>query len=336
MTDIHFGTDGWRDVIAENFTFHNVRRVARAMGMAVRALEPPANIDRGTLIVGYDRRFLSRRFAETVADELAESGLNVLLSSAPTPSQTISHAARHREVVGGVVVTASHNPAEYNGLKFKAWYGGSALPSIYRAIEDAIDAPVPSAGKGVITEVDILSDYLSALQDGLDLETIRGGGLTILHDPIHGVASGLPERILGDAARVVTIRGDYNPSFGSVNPEPIPENLAASETAMGYGIYSMAICNDGDADRLGILDEKGSFVTPHQILSLLALDMIRRKGMTGEIVKTFSHDPVARAYRRGPRRDRSRDPDRLQVCRRPHAGARHSDRRGREWGSRFR
>ena len=153
---------------------------------------------------------------------LAESGLNVLLSSAPTPSQTISHAARHREVVGGVVVTASHNPAEYNGLKFKAWCGGSALPSIYRAIEDAIDAPVPSAGKGVITEVDILSDYLSALQDGLDLDTIRGGGLTILHDPIHGVASGLPERILGDTARVVTIRGEYNPHSVRSTPSRSP------------------------------------------------------------------------------------------------------------------
>lgn len=288
MTDIHFGTDGWRDVIAERFTFDNVRRVARAMGVAVRTLEPPAGIDRNTLIVGYDRRFLSRRFAESVAEELADLGIHVLLSSAPTPSQTVSHAVKERALIGGVIVTASHNPAEYNGLKFKAWYGGSAVPSIYEAIENAIDAPAPSTGKGTVGEADILTTYLAALQDNIELETIRGADLHILHDPIHGAAAGLPERILGDSARVTTIRGDYNPSFGSVNPEPIPENLAAPQTMMRYGIYSLAICNDGDADRLGILDERGHFVTPHQILSLLALDMIRRKGMTGEIVKTFS------------------------------------------------
>lgn len=288
MPEINFGTDGWRDVIAENFTFDNVRRVARAMGMAVRTLEPPPEIDRNTLLVSYDRRFLSRRFAETVAEEISSLGLHVLLSTSPTPSQTVSHAAKERSLIGGVMVTASHNPAEYNGLKFKAWYGGSAVPSIYKAIEEAIDRKPGTSEKGSITEVDILSDYLAALQDSLDLEVLRRGALHILHDPIHGVASGLPERILGDAAAVTTIRGDYNPSFGSVNPEPIPENLAASETIMRYGIYSLAICNDGDADRLGILDEQGRFVTPHQILSLLALDMIRRKGITGEIVKTFS------------------------------------------------
>ena len=289
MTDIHFGTDGWRDVIAERFTFDNVRRVARAMGVAARALEPPAGIDRNTVIVSYDRRFLSRRFAESVAEELAGLGIHVLLSTSPTPSQTVSHAVKERGLIGGVMVTASHNPAEYNGLKFKAWYGGSAVPSIYQAIEDAIDAPAATKGQGMVTDADILSGYLVALQDALDLETLRSGDLHILHDPIHGVASGLPERIVGSAARITTIRGEYNPSFGSVNPEPIPENLDMSEATMRYGIYAMAICNDGDADRLGILDEQGRFVTPHQILSLLALDMIRRKGMRGgEIVKTFS------------------------------------------------
>lgn len=288
MTEIHFGTDGWRGVIGEEFTFDNVVRVARAIGVATKSLEVPSGVDSGTLVVGYDRRFLSRRFAERVSDELAGAGLNVVLSLGPTPSQTVSHAVKKGRFAGGVVVTASHNPAEYNGLKFKAWYGGSATPAIYDAIISAIDSETEKTGPGKIEERDILSDYLAAVQDALDLETIREGKLHILHDPIHGAASGVLDRVLGDHAKVTTVRGEYNPSFGSVNPEPIPENLHPTESTMRYGIYSLAICNDGDADRLGIMDEEGRFVTPHQILGLLTLDMVRRKGMNGEIVKTFS------------------------------------------------
>src|SRR5438128_9159497 len=138
MSDIVFGTDGWRAVIADGFTFDNVRRVSAAIGVAARALEPPKNIDRDTLAVGYDRRFLAREFAQAVAETLRDSGYRVILSNAPTPSQTIAFTAAHRKILGGVMVTASHNPAKYNGLKFKAWYGGSALPETYKAIEGAL------------------------------------------------------------------------------------------------------------------------------------------------------------------------------------------------------
>lgn len=302
--DITFGTDGWRAVIADGFTFDHVRRVSDAIAVAARGLQPPAGIDPNALIVGYDRRFLSREFAGVVAECLRGAGYRALLSDRPTPSQTISFIARHRKVLGGVVVTASHNPAKYNGLKFKAWYGGSALPETYAAIADAVGRRDAREG-GSIEETNILDDYLDAVRTQLDLDLLKNAKLAILHDPIHGAAATLPSKILGidyvGARRIINreqipfettlidgIRGDANPAFGSVNPEPIPENLAASRNVMLSGDYDLAICNDGDADRLGILDERGDFVSPHKVISLLALYLVREKKRTGEIVKTFS------------------------------------------------
>ena len=304
MSEITFGTDGWRAVIADGFTFDNVRRVSAAIAVAARTLDPPKGVDRNSLVVGYDRRFLSREFAQLVAEALRSAGYRVLLSNAPTPTQTISFTAANRKILGGVVVTASHNPAQYNGLKFKAWYGGSALPEMYTVIAGALGRTAARDG-GAIVEEDILSDYVDALRGQLDLRKIRNARLAILHDPIHGAAAQIPSRVLGidyvGAARIIRrsvqpleetivdgIRGDVNPSFGGVNPEPIPENLVAARDVMLTGEYDLAICNDGDADRLGVLDERGEFVSPHKIISLLTLYLVREKKMQGEIVKTFS------------------------------------------------
>ncbi|MEA2164902.1 MAG: hypothetical protein QOK37_3029 [Thermoanaerobaculia bacterium] len=311
--EITFGTDGWRAVIADGFTFDNVRRVSEAIAVAARTLAPPPDIDRNALVVGFDRRFLSREFAVLVAETLRDAGFRVVLSKAPTPSQTISFTSWRRKLLGGVVVTASHNPAKYNGLKFKAWYGGSALPEMYAAIAGALGQSSKRDG-GSIEESDLLEDYIAALRAQLDVKAMSG--LKILHDPIYGVSSGLPSRILGFP--VDTIRGEINPSFGGVNPEPIPENVRASaqvirlwrepltpeieqKAAEMLGVsptpgprpamtapFDLAICNDGDADRLGILDEMGDFVSPQKIIALLALYLIREKKMKGEIVKTFS------------------------------------------------
>lgn len=303
-SSITFGTDGWRAVIADTFTFENVRRVSHAIAAAARTLTPPAGVDRNALIVGYDRRFLSREFALAAAEVLRESGYRVILSNAPTPSQTISFSAAHRKVLGGLIVTASHNPARYNGVKFKAWYGGSALPETYQAIAANLDARERRVG-GTVGEEDLLADYVSAVRAQLDVAKIKAAKLAILHDPIYGVAASLPSKILGldyiGSARIIRrsgeplvetivdgIRGEINPSFGGVNPEPIPENLVASRNVMLTGEYDLAICNDGDADRLGILDERGEFVSPHKIISLLVLYLVREKRMAGDIVKTFS------------------------------------------------
>jgi phosphomannomutase len=304
MSDITFGTDGWRAVIAEQFTFQNARRVADAVAVAGRTLRPPDGIDRNSLVVGYDRRFLSREFAGVVAEALKAAGYHVIFSDKPTPSQTISFTARHRSVLGGVMVTASHNPAKYNGIKFKAWYGGSALPEMYDAISSSLDQRDAREG-GTMHEENILDDYLDGVRGQLDLHLLKSAKLTILHDPIHGAGATLPSKILGldytGAHRILTgdepsiettivdgIRGEVNPGFGGVNPEPIPENLNASQNVMLSGDYDLAICNDGDADRLGILDERGHFVSPHKIISLLALYLVREKKRAGEIVKTFS------------------------------------------------
>jgi phosphomannomutase len=302
---ITFGTDGWRDVIADNFTFDNVRRVAAAIGAAARTFNPPDGVDRNTLIAGYDRRFLSREFAEAAAEVLRDCGYRVILSDRPTPSQTISFTARNRKVLGGIIITASHNPAKYNGVKFKAWYGGSGLPEMYKSIADSMGGEAPHLSGGTVEEENILDDYIAALRAQIDVDLIKRGKLAIVHDPIHGVSASLPSRILGvdyvGNARILSrsleppesvivdgIRGDVNPSFGGVNPEPIPENLAAARNVMLTGEYDVAICNDGDADRLGILDERGDFVSPHKIIALLALYLVREKKLHGEIVKTFS------------------------------------------------
>ncbi|MBV9492704.1 MAG: phosphoglucomutase/phosphomannomutase family protein [Acidobacteria bacterium] len=294
MSDISFGTDGWRAVIADAFTFDNVRRVSDAIAVAARTLEPPADVDRNALVVGFDRRFLSREFADVVAETLRASGFRVLLSSAPTPSQTISFTAHQRKMLGGIVVTASHNPAKYNGLKFKQWYGGSALPETYQKIASSVGEQSRRDG-GSIETADLLDDYVDALRAQLDVEKTKR--VRILHDAVHGVSAGIPARILG--VDVATIRGEVNPSFGGVNPEPIPENLGAPRDSMAAGSYDLAICNDGDADRLGILDERGRFVSPHKIIALLALYLVREKKLGGEIVKTFSTtrlvEKVARA-----------------------------------------
>ena len=304
MSGISFGTDGWRAVIADGFTLDNVRRVSEAIAVAARTLEPPAGIDRNALVVGFDRRFLSREFAAVVAETLRGAGWRVILSNAPTPSQTVSFTAAHRKLLGGVVVTASHNPAKYNGIKFKAWYGGSALPEMYGAIAGALGKR--AAGEaGMIEESDLLPDYVAALRKQVDVQKILDTRISILHDPIHGVAAQIPSRVLGldyignarilqrseeplERSIVDTVRGDANPSFGGVNPEPIPENLDAARNVMLTGQYDLALCNDGDADRLGVLDERGEFVSPHKIISLLALYLVREKKMRGGIVKTFS------------------------------------------------
>jgi phosphomannomutase len=305
MTDsITFGTDGWRAVIAEQFTFDTVRRVADAIAVGARTLKPPPGVDANTLLVGFDRRFLSREFAAVVAEALRGAGYRVIVSDRPTPSQTISFTALHRRLLGGVIVTASHNPARYNGLKFKAWYGGSALPEAYAAIASSVGQRDAREG-GSLTEENILDDYIEGVRAQLDLPLLQSAKLGILHDPIHGVSAGLPSRILGldyvGARRILScteeplettvvdgIRGDVNPSFGGVNPEPIPENLVAAQNVMLSGDYDLAICNDGDADRLGILDERGNFVSPHKIISLLVLYLVREKKRSGDIVKTFS------------------------------------------------
>jgi phosphomannomutase len=309
-----FGTDGWRGLIARDFTFDSVRFVTQA---ALEAF-PPGQLDRGVL-VGYDRRFLSDRFAADVAAVVAGNGRPCALASDYLPSPVLAHAVKERRAGLGIVVTASHNPPEWNGLKFKEPYGGSAAPETTARIERAADAlrargAGPRAGdlaaarrEGRVRPLDPWPAYEAALGRVVDLEAIRGARarwgrpLRLAVDAMHGTAAGHLARLLRAAgAEVVELRADWNPGFGGVSPEPVPRNLAAlAEAVRREGVAAGFAC-DGDADRVGAVDSAGRFVSSHQILALLLDDLAGRQGRRGRVVKTVSTtrmvDRLAAAY----------------------------------------
>ena len=316
--DITFGTDGWRAVIADGFTFDNVRRVAGAIAVAARTLEPPEKIDRNTLIVGFDRRFLSREFAVARRGDAARRPAIASSSpNAPTPSQTISFTARHRKLLGGVVVTASHNPGEVQRPEVQG-----VVRRLGAAGDVRRDRREPRQARHARRRHDRRREHPRRLRRRVARAARRRAAEEReARDPPRSdprrpsrsrrassasttSARAHPPRARADRATLIDgIRGEINPSFGGVNPEPIPENLGASRNVMLTGDYDLAICNDGDADRLGILDERGEFVSPQKIISLLALYLVREKKMSGEIVKTFS---TTRLDREGGARARRR------------------------------
>jgi phosphomannomutase len=287
---IAFGTDGWRARIGRDLTFESVARVVDA---AASWTSSPANADpgdAGTLPLVYDTRFLSRELAAESASRLAAKGYRVLLSDRPAPTPCASWHVRSRGLRGGIVVTASHNPPEWNGVKYKSWFGGSAPAETYAAIAACADAPLPDRPGGAVEEIDLLSPYAAAIAACVDLDAIRRAGLHVLWDSMHGSSGTLLATILGEGhpTRVTTIRSEVNPSFGGVHPEPIPEHLGASLARLAAGPFDVALASDGDGDRLGVLAPDGSFVTPHRVLALLAESLARRGRIGGGIAKTFS------------------------------------------------
>lgn len=282
------GTDGWRGVIARQLTFETVGQLADATACWMLETPDPAGIVKGTIVVGWDRRFLSKDLAAEAAVRLSEAGFHVVLSDRAVPTPAISQAVRARRLKGGVVITASHNPAIYNGYKFKGHYGGSATPEIYDAIEAAIGRPPARREGGTIELADLETPYRRAVAERVDLDAIRDAGLKVLVDPIHGAGGRTIADLVGRGKTTVeTMRNDDNPSFGGVNPEPIPENLEATAKRVREG-FDLAVATDGDGDRLGVLAPDGSFVSPHVVLSLFALHLAVDRGLTGGIGKTFS------------------------------------------------
>ncbi len=295
--EIKFGTDGWRGVISRDFTFENVRWVAQAV---VDYLAKEGLDGRG-LIVGYDRRFLSREYAEEVASVAAANGVRTFISSRFSPTPAISWAVKERGLGGGIMVTASHNPPRYNGLKFKESFGGSALPETTRIVERLLkerqakgEAPLfipfdKGIAEGLITPFDPMKNYLRQLRSFVDLDKIRGSGLRVAVDPMHGAGAGFTKAILEEAGlEVKEIRSEENPSFGGVNPEPIDRNLAKLMSMVRDEGYDVGLATDGDADRIGAVDGRGKFFNSHRILTLLMRHLIERKGMKGDVVKTVS------------------------------------------------
>ena len=298
---IAFGTDGWRGVIADDCTFAEIRRIAAATARFYVGDGRPGDSRR--IVMGYDTRFLSPEFARAAAETFASAGIDVLLSDRPIPTPGVSYHVRRLGLRGGVAITASHNPGRYNGFKVKAHFGGSAPPADYAAIAAEADRPLPpNARAGTIESADLVTGYRERLASLVDVAAIRAAKLSVLADAMHGAAGTLVADILsGGTLRIEPFRSARDPLFGGVHPEPIGANLAAAADRVRAEGHDLAVAQDGDADRLGVLDARGRFVSPHQVLGLLLLHVFRRRGVSGGIAKTFSTsfqvDRIARALR---------------------------------------
>ena len=291
VNTIRFGTDGWRGVIADDFTFENVRKVAFAIARYVVRAE---KLERG-VIVGYDNRFGSERFAQAVAETIAMAGVPVWLSTSPCPSPAVSLLVRQRGAAGGVMITASHNPYRWNGVKFKASYGSSALPAIVEQIEHELarvqvhGLPNLPPRPGQIQPLDLLAPYVDTIDKLVDWEKLQAARLRFVVDPMHGAARGLLISLMrrhGIACE--EIRGTRDPLFGGVNPEPIEPHVAALREAIRRGGYDAGFAADGDGDRIGAMHCDGTFITPHQIFSILFWHLAGTRKVSGDLAKTFS------------------------------------------------
>ncbi|GIV96147.1 MAG: phosphoesterase [Herpetosiphonaceae bacterium] len=302
---IRFGTDGWRAVISDEFTFANVRRVAQAIADYLLEQGPGPNGQAPLAVVGFDTRFLSDRYAITVSNVLAANGLAVYLSKADCPTPALSYAVKALGAQGGVMITASHNPPRYNGIKFKASFGGSALASEVERIEAFLEANEAKGREprysepewqydrrpepGEIVRFDPMPQYLQHLRMLVDFAAIANAGLRVAVDPMYGAGRGYIARWLRElGVMVAEIHGEMNPGFGGLYPEPIGRNLKPLIELVKEGGYDVGIATDGDADRIGAVDRRGHFVSPHMIIALALRHLYERKHQRGLVVKTIS------------------------------------------------
>lgn len=288
LDKIKFGTDGWRALIAREYTFANVERVSQAYADFLLAAGPSAPL----VVVGYDRRFMSENFATRAAEVLTGNGCRVALFSAAMPTPLISWAVKDMQANGGVVITASHNPPDFNGFKIKAPWGGSAAPETTAAVEKLVDAkpprraPFSSDSSRLDTSI---HSYRKQINSYLDLDRLRNLNATVVIDPMHGSGGHWVESFLkGGKLKVETIRGHRDPLFGGVNPEPIDSNLAALKQRVSETKALVGLATDGDADRVGAVNERGETLTMHDVVPLVLLHLARNRGMQGGVVRTFS------------------------------------------------
>jgi len=291
VTSIRFGTDGWRGIFAEDFTYDNVRKVAYAIARYVVRSEQPAH----GLLVGYDTRFGSERFARVVAEAVAMTGTPVWLAADACPTPAISLLVHQRGAAGGIQITASHNPYRWNGVKYKASYGSSASPAIVARIENELGSvlqagipPLPSRNE-LIQSLDVRTPYLETLDELVDWDKMRAANFCFVVDPMHGAGRGLLRELFArHGVPCDEIRGNRDPLFGGVNPEPIEPHVEALRRAVVDGKYDAGFALDGDADRIGAIDRNGTFVTPHQIFSILLWHLAGTRKISGDVAKTFS------------------------------------------------
>ncbi|MBN2305878.1 MAG: phosphoglucomutase/phosphomannomutase family protein [Anaerolineae bacterium] len=296
---IRFGTDGWRAVIADTFTFANLRLVSQAVADYINNdLAPNGQPE---VVVGFDTRFLSDRFAAEVARVLAANGIIAWLARTDTPTPAISHNILDKKAVAGVVITASHNPPRYNGFKLKAAYGGSALPEQCGEVERYLEIMQRDARGPNLMDYDLALDqelirrfnpthaYYEHLETLVDVDTISQGELTIVADPMYGSGRTAIRSVLSRTrCRVHEIRGDLNPGFGGIHPEPVRRYMDATAAMIQNLHADVGLSTDGDADRIGAMDGQGNFVDPHTIMSLALRYLAEKRRMTGDVVKTLS------------------------------------------------
>ena len=284
--EIKFGTDGWRGVIADDFTFENVRRVAGAIASYVLKYE---DAKRG-VFVGYDARFASPRAAQIVAEVIAAAGIPVKLANDYTPTPAVSYAVKHQGAAGGVMVTSSHNPWNWNGVKFKGKFGGSATPAIMKKIEEELAlGATPKGNKAAVEEVDLKKDYVAAVCRFADMDLIAKTKFKFAVDAMYGSGRGILSGIFAErGVQFVAIRQELNPLFPGINPEPIEPHTAMLQQTVVQEKCDAGLATDGDADRIGAVAEDGSFVDSHKIFCVLLRWLLERKKWPGDVVRAFN------------------------------------------------
>lgn len=298
MSQIAFGTDGWRAVIAEDFNFNNVARVAQAAAdyWKSETQNPRSKIFGRELkvVTGYDRRFFSDTFAKIAAEVLAGNGFKVILTPDASPTPSVSFAVQDLNAIGGVMITASHNPPIFNGFKLKSYYGGSSSPDECKAVESYLDKnPVcranPDETAGRVSIQDLRPAHFAALKKLVDFKLVAKSKLRFAHDALFGVGAGCFETILaGTTCRVTTLNGRHDVLFGGINPEPILQNYGPTQNFLRKHPHDVCLVTDGDADRVGGMDGRGNYLTTHQIICLLLRHLHVNRRQTGRVVKALT------------------------------------------------
>ena len=291
---VKFGTDGWRAIIADEFTFANVERVSQATAN-YWAENPVAGTER-KVIIGYDRRFASDAFARRTAEVFAGNGFQVVLTPCPTPTPSVSFAVKAQQAIGGVMITASHNPPAFNGYKLKSHYGGSAESATCQEVEKLLDRnPVKlmalaEAVKAKQVRIkDVRPAHYAALKRLVDFKLIARSRLRFAHEALFGVGAGCFEELLaGTTCRVTTLNGAHDVMFGGINPEPIRQNYARSSAYLKQHPHDICLVTDGDADRVGGMDGHGNYLTTHQIICLLLHHFVVNREGRGRVVKALT------------------------------------------------